>query len=465
MNEYSLARRAIVFVLVAEFVCALAFSLTSLWHESRTRLRALDVMLQGRSDSLLGAIQDAEDPGDNVTIDPTELKVPPKDVYAVYNQGGRLVGASPGAPAVLIERHGTGVRTIEVGGRQYRVRESEGLRIIDRAETDGRGLRRPVTIIYAVRTTRIWSEIVEAAGFYIAVSGTLISLTALVLIIALRKLLLPLKELAREAAGVEAHSTAFNPPQSALRVKELRPLAEALSGTIGKLQHALRMQHRFLSDAAHELKTAVAVERSTVQLLTLRPRSPEEYSDGLSRVLQDNERLEQLVSRMLILARFEEQPLNGSHSIDLGQSAQKMSESIRQWIEAREIKLVLDLQDNVNVPLSEEAAETLISNLLINAIQHSKSGSEVRLSVRITSHAEKSATLQIEDCGTGIASESLPHIFERFYREDRSRSRETGGAGLGLAICKSIVEGAGGSIEVDSIVGKGTTATATFKLI
>ena len=465
MNEYSLARRAIVFVLVAEFVCALAFSLTSLWHESRTRLRALDVMLQGRSDSLLGAIQDAEDPGDNVAIDPTELKVPPKDVYAVYNQGGRLVGASPGAPAILIERRAAGVRTIEAAGHQYRVRESEGLRIIDRAETDGRGLRRPVTIIYAVRTTRMWSEIVEAAGFYIGVSGTLISLTALVLIIALRKLLVPLKELAREAAGVEAHSTAFSSPQSALRVKELKPLAEALSGTIRKLQHALRMQHRFLSDAAHELKTAVAVERSTVQLLTLRPRSPEEYSEGLGRVLQDNERLEQLVSRMLILARFEEQPLNGSHSIDLGQSAQRMSESIQHWIEAREIKLVLDLQDNVNVALSEEAAETLISNLLINAIQHSKSGSEVRLSVRITSHAEKSATLQIEDAGTGIASESLPHVFERFYREDRSRSRETGGAGLGLAICKSIVEGAGGSIEVDSVVGRGTTATATFKLI
>lgn len=450
---------------MAELVCALTFSLASLWHEERTRLRAFDVMLQGRSDSLLGAVQDAEDPEDNVTIDPTELRLPPEDVYAVYNQGGRLLGTSHNAPVSLTMRHGDGLRTVESGGRQYRVRESEGLRVIDRAETDGRGLRRPVTIIYAAPTNRMWTQIVEAAGFYIGVSAALVCLTALILILALRRLLSPLKEFAREAARVEAHSTEFNPPQSALRVKELRPLADALSGTIRKLQQALHMQHRFVSDAAHELKTAVAVERSTIQLLTLRPRSPEEYSEGLGRVLQDNERLEQLVSRMLTLGRFEEQPVNLSNSVDLGLSAQKTAESIRHWIDARKVGVVLDLDDNVNVALSEEAAETLVSNLLINAVQHSANGSEIRLSVRVASHAEKKATLRIADCGTGIAAENLPHVFERFYREDRSRSRETGGAGLGLAICKSIVEGAGGFIEVDSVLGRGTTVTATLKLV
>ena len=464
MNDYSLARRAVIFVLVTELVCALAFSLTSLWHEGRTRVRAFDVMLQGRSDSLLGAVQDAEDPEDNVTIDPTELKVPAEDVYAVYNQGGRLLGTSPNPPVGLIERRKDGLRTVEAAGHQYRVRQGEGLRIIDRTETDGRGLRRPVTIIYAARTNRMWSQILEAAGFYISVSGALICLTALILILYLRRLLSPLKELAREAGRVEAHSTEFDPPRSALRIKELRPLAEALSGTIRKLQQALHMQHRFLSDAAHELKTAVAVERSTIQLLTLRPRSPEEFSEGLGRVLQDNERLEQLVSRMLTLGRFEEQPLNLLDSVDLGQSAHRMAESIGHWIAAREITLVLDLEENVKVALSEEAAETLISNLLMNAVQHSECGGEVRLSVRVASHIEKRATLQITDSGNGIASESLPHIFERFFREDRSRSRETGGAGLGLAICKTIVEGAGGQIEVDSTLGRGTTATATLKL-
>jgi len=465
MKEYSLVRRAITLVLVTELVCALAFSLASLWHEGRTRFRAFDVMLQGRSDSLLGAVQDAEDPEANVTIDPTELRPSAEDVYAVYNQNGRLLGSSADAPVNLITRHGDGLRLIEAEGHQYRVLESEGLRIIDRAETDGRGRRRPVTIIYGASTDRIWSQIIEAAGFYIAVSCALVCLTALILVVALRRLLFPLEEFKREAERVESHSTRFHPPQSSLRVKELKPLAEALSATIRRLQHALHMQHRFLSDAAHELKTAVAVERSTVQLLTLRPRTPEEYSEGLRRALQDNERLEQLVSRMLTLGRFEEQPVSPSTAIDLSQSAKRIAESIGNWSDARGVKLTLDLEENATVALSEEAAETLISNLLMNAIQHSVSGGEVRLSVCVASQGRKSATLKIADSGTGIAPESLPHVFERFYREDRSRSRETGGAGLGLAICKSIVEGAGGCIRVDSTLGQGTTAIAILAVV
>src|SRR5579875_3589080 len=104
MKNRSLARRAVATVIVVELLCAIAFAGTALWHERRTRLRAFDVMLQGRSDSLLGAVQDAEDPEDNVTIDPVELKVPAEDVYAVYNKGGRLVGTSPQAPEAVIAR-------------------------------------------------------------------------------------------------------------------------------------------------------------------------------------------------------------------------------------------------------------------------------------------------------------------------------------------------------------------------
>src|SRR5581483_4165909 len=100
-------------------ICALAFSIISIWHEGRSRLHAFDVMLQGRSDSLLGAIQDAEDPGDNVRVDPVELRVPSNDIYAVYNSGGQLVGASADAPAILLRRQGDGIRTVDVGRRHY----------------------------------------------------------------------------------------------------------------------------------------------------------------------------------------------------------------------------------------------------------------------------------------------------------------------------------------------------------
>ncbi|HTV08593.1 MAG TPA: ATP-binding protein [Candidatus Aquilonibacter sp.] len=464
MRERSLARRAIALVLLTELVCALAFSATALWHERQSRLRAFDVMLQGRSDSLLGAVQDAEDPEDNVTIDPTELKVPAQDVWAVYKQGGRLLGSSANAPAALIARRGDGVRVESVDGRRYRVRQSEGIRIIDRLEYGADGLRRPVTILYASRTNRLWHEIAEAAGFYIAVSAGLMCATALILIVALRRLLYPLKELAVEAAGVRANSFEFDAPQSAMETKELRPLAEALSATIARLKGALDVQHRFVSDAAHELKTAVAVERSTVQLLAMRERSAEEYAEGLGRALQDNERVEQLVSRMLTLARLEERGVGSSEAIDLGGIARRTAEALRDWSKARGVSLAFELEQNVDVMLAEEPAETLVSNLVMNAVQHSSRGGVVRVAVRVVKDGERRAVLQVADQGAGIATESLPHIFERFYREDRSRSRETGGAGLGLAICKSIVESVGGTIEVESAVGRGTTVTVTFAL-
>jgi signal transduction histidine kinase len=210
------------------------------------------------------------------------------------------------------------------------------------------------------------------------------------------------------------------------------------------------------------------VERSTVQLLAMRQRSAEEYSEGLGRALQDNERVEQLVSRMLTLGRFEERGLGASGVIglvsDLGESARKTVDGLREWSEARGMSVAMDVEQGVDVVLAEEAVETLVSNLVMNAVQHSSRGGVVRVSVRTANDGERRATLRVSDEGAGIAPENLPHIFERFYREDRSRSRETGGAGLGLAICKSIVEGAGGTIAVESAAGRGTTVTVSFAL-
>jgi signal transduction histidine kinase len=124
----------------------------------------------------------------------------------------------------------------------------------------------------------------------------------------------------------------------------------------------------------------------------------------------------------------------------------------------------MQIEEDVKILLSEEAAESLVSNLLMNAVQHSAQGAEVCVSV-FASTAGDLAELRVADAGEGIASENLAHVFERFYREDRSRSRETGGAGLGLAICKSIVESAEGVITIESTPGSGTTVIAQFPLV
>ncbi|MDE3105346.1 MAG: HAMP domain-containing histidine kinase [Acidobacteriota bacterium] len=461
MSSRSLLRRAIALVLLAELLCAIAFSLTAVWQEHRTRLRAFDVMLQGRADSLLGAIQDAEDPDDNVTVDPTELRLPHDDVYAVYNKGGRLLGTSPDAPTALVQTGTAGIRQVRVGHRTYRVLQFDGVRVIDRAEYNGVGLRRPVTLIYAVPVAPLWHQIFGAVRFSILISTVLIGSTALLLVVLLRRLLWPLRDLAAAAAAVDSSRAAFAPPPTALAVDELRPLAEALSATIERLRQALEAQHRFVSDAAHELKTAVAIERSALQLLTLRERTPQEYALGLEQVLEDNDRTHQLVQRMLQLGRLEEDPAHVAGTCDLGAVVEDALAQLRGWSESRGVTLEVRAESHCRVALNHEAAGMLLTNLVRNAVQHSPQGSTVTV---LLSAAEGVATLQVVDSGDGIAPEHLPHLFQRFYRADRSRSRDTGGFGLGLAICRSVVEGAGGAITLASQLGSGTTVTARLPL-
>ena len=462
MKTRSILRQTILTILLTELICAIAFTSTALLHERRIRLRALDVTLQGRSDSVLGAIQDAEDPETDVTIDPHELNIPKKDIYAVYNRGSRLLGSSKNAPSELIQRKSDGFSTRVLNGQSYRVLQREGLRVIDRAEHGVDGLQRPVTILYAMRSDHIWHEVLEAASFYVGLSVLLIFGTALFIVVLLRRALRPLKELATVASTVSVRTLDFVPPNSALQVRELQPLAITLSTTVRGLREAFESQRRFLGDAAHELKTAVAVVRSSVQLMMLRPRTTSEYAQGLETVLNDNMRVEDLVSRMLSLARMEEQYNRVLSPIDVAIPVQKAILDLKSFVEMHNVNLKEHVEAPMFVRMAAEDVHVLVANLVVNAVQHSFSGAMVELTLE---RQAKSAILCVRDYGTGISTEALPHVFERFYREDRSRSRETGGAGLGLSICKLIVERADGTIAIESKLGVGANITVTLPCV
>ena len=447
-------------VLLAELICALALSGTALVHERRTRLHAFDEMLQGRSDSVLGAIQDAEDAEDTVALDPAELRLPEHDVYAVYNKGGRLLGSSAYAPGELTERRGEGYFSRTVKGHPFRVLERSGMRVIDRAESNGVGLKRPVTIVYAASTGHMWHEIREAAQYYALASAMLLLLTAGLMIWLLRRVLRPIEELALEARSVSPQSLSFRAPESALRIWELQPLAETLTTAIGGLRQALHNEHRFVSDAAHELKTGVAVVRSTIQVMMMRSRTPEDYAEGLELLLEDNRRVEELIARMLTLGRMEN-PGAEQAITDLSNGVKAVEEKLRTFAVAHAVDLTAEVEGSVMVRSTPEKVDVLLSNLVVNAIQHSDPGSKVGISLHI---CDGKGVLRVQDRGSGISKDALPHVFERFFREDQSRSRDTGGAGLGLAICKSIVDSAGGTLTIESSPNVGTTVSASFRL-
>jgi len=456
----SIRGRLVLLVLAAELGCAILFSGAELLHERTSQLHAFDVMLQGRSDSVLGAIQDAEDPEDNVAVDPKELKLPSEDIYAVYNADGRLLGTSPGAPSALVEEADNGFRMLNFKSHEYRIYQRDAMRIIDRSE-DSEGLKRPIVILYAARLDHVWHGIFRAAGFDLMVGACLFALTAFVMILTVDKQLEPIQELAARAAKVSMSTLSFDPPPSALKLVEIEPLARTLSSTMERLKGAIQKQHQFVSDGAHELKTAVAVMRSTVQVLMMKSRSSEEYQEGLERLLEDNGRLERLVAQMLLLARLEEKPEINPHPIPLSRAVLAVLPSLHSFAAERQVKLLLAVDENVIVRLPTEGAEIITTNLVMNALQHSPPNSQVEVSLRCV---EGMALLRVRDEGCGISPEALPHVFERFYREDHSRSRSTGGTGLGLAICKSIVDSAQGSIRIESQQGSGTTIRVSFSL-
>jgi signal transduction histidine kinase len=454
MKPYSITRRLISTILLVELVAALSISTAAMLYERHQRFRAFDIMLRGRADSLLGAVQDAEDTQDNVMLDGTEVNFPAEDIYQVQDAGGRLLGHSPNwngaGPDLMAAKTGKFLR-VHVNGRHYRAMRIEGLRIVDPGDKGG-GIPRKVSIFYGSPISGVWRDIWKAVGFYAATSLSLLAVSGWLIFWLINRGLAPLRELAAQAAGVSVDSWSFVPPERARMVRELVPLTLALETVLTGLERSFIQQRRFVGDAAHELKTAVAVLKSSLQLLTLKQRTALEYERGLERCQMDCDRMEEAVAKMLTLARVEtktELP-SSSFAANLGQILRQVAEQFESMAELKRVRILVSAQDAVMVEIEPEQLQLLCSNLLLNALQHSPGGSEVR------AVAGQDGELAIEDDGDGIAAEDLPHVFDRFYRGDPSRSRHTGGTGLGLSICKAIVSRWQGTIEITSELGIGT---------
>lgn len=464
MKSYSLTRRLITAVLLVELCSVLALIGIASAYETVSHFRALDVMLRGRADSLLGAVQDAEDPQDNVMLDGTQGLTPKRDIYVVRDERGRLLGSQnwPGGEQVAASDDTREFRDLTVGGVHYRVFRMLGLRMVDPGDAGG-GIARHVVILYGSRTHPVWERVRNAIVFYACAGLVLLIVTGFILFHLLRRGLQPLHELAEQAGHISVTTWNLGASSKARYVRELAPLVSAIELALKGLEQAFRQQRQFVSDAAHELKTSVAVLKSSVQLLTMRSRSAKEYETGLERVQLDSERMEELVARMLTLARLEDdvQRPETLRIIELGDVLRDVAEHFHTLAEINRIRVVVQTTHPTPVLADPDQLHLLCSNLLQNALQHSAPGAEVRA---ITLPRGSTAELRVEDDGDGIQPEILPHVFDRFYRGDPSRSRRTGGTGLGLAISKAIVLRCRGDIRLESQPGHGTRAIVSLPL-
>lgn len=457
----SIAFRLIAAVLAVELVSAILAVALSFTFEQHIHFHALDVILHGHAEALMGDVQ--ENASDKPELILSNVHASKEDIWEVYDDANGVLGVSPNWKGIDPDFVPTGrgaFAQLTLNGHRYRLIRKQGIRTIN-PDQPGGGIPHRITVVYGARVRQVWETIWESVEYYSLGSALLLLVTGPLIGFFLHRGLLPLRQLATMASRVSVNSWHFDPPVQARSTPELAPLTVALENVLQRLERSFVQQKTFVSDAAHELKTAVAVIKSSLQLLNLKPRTAEEYKAGLERCLSDCYRLEDLVAKMLTLAREESAPesLSGQFT--------ELVDCIRWTIEDLETVasvrgVTLQMAENVDpslaVPLGGEDCGLLFNNLLLNALQHSPA--ETTIDIRIQPEPDqKTILVEIEDHGEGIPAEVLPHVFERFYRGDPSRNRNTGGTGLGLAICKAITERAGGTISLSSQPGQGTTAT------
>lgn len=222
---------------------------------------------------------------------------------------------------------------------------------------------------------------------------------------------------------------------------------------VTELQEALERQKRFVADASHELRTPVAVVLAEASSALERERTPDEYREALGACCQTARRMRRLVESLLLLARVEAGRTGGPRAVcELDRMTRDAVELLRSIAHERQVALHLETEVTECSGNSDEVGQ-IVTNLVGNAIHYNRPGGEVRIGV----YSEAGfAVLRVEDSGQGIAEGNLPHVFERFYRVDQSRSSTDGRFGLGLAITKALVEAHSGTIAVTSVLGEGS---------
>jgi two-component system phosphate regulon sensor histidine kinase PhoR len=277
-------------------------------------------------------------------------------------------------------------------------------------------------------------------------------------------------ELAEKAAGAGApvvgNLTVVFPEPRTLALRAF-PLADR--GPTGRIvvtmtditqRRRLEVLRRdFVANASHELKTPVAAVRALAEtLLTALPEDPEAGRRFAVRIGREAERLDVLARDLLDLARVERGTLD-VEPVDLVGLAKEMVALLADRAEERRIRLSTELQPNVAVRGDRDQLGLLLSNLIDNALRYTPAKGTVCVRLDAT---ESRAVLQVADTGEGIPAAELPRIFERFYRVDKARARQTGGTGLGLAIVRHVAEAHGGTVRVDSELSRGSTFTVTL---
>jgi signal transduction histidine kinase len=235
---------------------------------------------------------------------------------------------------------------------------------------------------------------------------------------------------------------------------ELKQLGDTFDAMLARLDAAFAAQRQFVADASHELRNPLAIIRTNVDVALADPRAdPEDLRHTMVVVKRASDRMARLVDDLLALARRQE-PILEHEPVDLGAAVAEASDDFVVPAAARNIVLDRAIAPGVVVTGDRDALKRAVANLLENAVRLAPPGSRIRLA---TGSEDDQAWIAVADEGPGIAPEDQPHVFDRFWRADKARSRADGGTGLGLAIVRQIAESHGGQVRLQSKVGVGSS--------
>src|SRR6266545_2689130 len=237
---------------------------------------------------------------------------------------------------------------------------------------------------------------------------------------------------------------------------ELGQLTATVNEMLERLETLFTAQRRFVADVSHELRTPLTAMLGNLEMIR---RGAATDPQALAAMERELNRLRRLVSDLLLLAQTES-------GVQLRREPVALDELVLEVVRdlaplARGVVLLPDVAEQVEAPGDRDRIKQALMNMVVNALQHTPAGGKVQVAIACT---DECARLTVSDTGMGIDAEDLPHVFERFFRADKARSRTSGGAGLGLAIVKWVADAHGGTVEVQSAPDQGSTFTLRLPL-
>jgi len=276
-----------------------------------------------------------------------------------------------------------------------------------------------------------------------------------------RAALSPLRETADVIAAIDEQNLSRRIDADKLPT-ELVPMTNRLNEMLERLEVVFTQRKQFLADAAHELRTPIAAMMTTLEVALRRQRDPNALVEALRTTLNDARLLRKLVERLMEHVRSDRAPNRASvEEFDVAQMLRESATSVSMLANEKNVSIVLDVPAELRVASQRERLQSVVLNLISNAIEYNRAGGTIQVRCGVEADGLR---VVVRDSGQGIDAEHLPHVFEPFYRANRGKEADTEHLGLGLFLVQSHVHALGGTCQIESEKGIGTTVSVSLPI-